>query len=128
MGGQTPDPTYKDVCSGKTGHAETVRVTYDPRQVTYSDLLEWFFKFHDATQVNRQGPDVGTQYRSAIFATDEAQAEAARQYAEKLQATDGFRGRKIATQIEPAGKFYEAEDYHQNYHRKHGGSCKLPND
>jgi peptide methionine sulfoxide reductase msrA/msrB len=128
MGGKTSKPTYKDVCSGTTGHAETVRVTYDPAKVTYAGLLEWFFKFHDATQLNRQGPDVGTQYRSSIFAVDDTQANAARKYIETLQASDKFRGRKIVTQVQRAEPFCEAEEYHQDYHLKHGGSCKLPND
>ncbi len=128
MGGETTKPTYKDVCSGATGHAETVRVTYDPAEVTYAELLEGFFKFHDATQLNRQGPDIGTQYRSAIFTANDAQAKAARQYIEKLQATDRFHDRKIVSRVEPAGQFCKAEEYHQDYHLKHGGSCKLPND
>jgi peptide methionine sulfoxide reductase msrA/msrB len=126
QGGTVPDPTYKQVCTDKTGHAETVRVTFDPNRVTYRQLLEWFFKFHDPTQRNRQGPDVGTQYRSAIFAADEKQLEQARAYIKQLSESDRFRGREIATVIEPAGPFYEAEEYHQDYHAKHGGSCPLP--
>ncbi|MFQ5495094.1 MAG: bifunctional methionine sulfoxide reductase B/A protein, partial [Phycisphaerae bacterium] len=121
MGGKTKDPTYKDVCSGATGHAEAVRVTYDPQHVTYAKLLEWFFKFHDPTQLNRQGPDVGEQYRSAIFA-DAAHLQQAKEYIERLGRSDKFRGRKIVTQLEPAGPFCEAEEYHQDYHAKHGGS------
>jgi peptide methionine sulfoxide reductase msrA/msrB len=126
MGGSVPSPTYKLVCTGQTGHAETVRVVYDPQQVSYRQLLEWFFEFHDATQLDRQGPDVGTQYRSAIFASGEEQLKQARAYVDELQTSDRFYGRRIVTRIEPAGTFYEAEEYHQDYHAKHGGSCALP--
>ena len=123
MGGTTLNPTYKQVCSGTTGHAETVRVTYDPNRVSCRQLLEWFFKFHDPTQLDRQGPDVGSQYRSAVFAADKEQLERARAYVEELQKSERFRGRKIVTQVKLAGPFYEAEEYHQDYHAKHGGSC-----
>jgi len=126
MGGATPDPTYKQVCSGQTNHAETVRILYDPRRVSYRQLLEWFFKFHDPTQLNRQGPDVGTQYRSAIFADNKEQLEQGRAYVTELENSERFRGRKIVTQIEPAGTFHEAEAHHQDYYAKHGGSCPLP--
>ena len=126
MGGKTANPTYQQVCSGTTGHAETVRVTYDPKRVTYRQLLEWFFKFHDPTQLNRQGPDVGTQYRSAVFAANDEQLKEAKEYFGELQRTDRFRGRNIVTQVDPGGTFYEAEEYHQDYHAKHGGSCALP--
>jgi peptide methionine sulfoxide reductase msrA/msrB len=126
QGGHTADPGYKQVCAGTTGHAEAVRVTYDPTQVTYRDLLERFFSFHDPTQLNRQGPDVGTQYRSAVFAATADQLAEARAYVDELQKSGSFRGRKIATQVEEAGRFYEAEEYHQDYHAKHGGSCPLP--
>lgn len=125
QGGKAVNPTYKQVCSGRTGHAETVRVTFDPAQVTYRRLLEWFFKFHDPTQLNRQGPDVGSQYRSAIFAADDEQLKEAKAFIEEQAAKDRFRGKRIATTIEPAGPFYEAEEYHQDYHAKHGGSCPL---
>jgi peptide methionine sulfoxide reductase msrA/msrB len=126
QGGTTTRPTYKQVCSGKTGHAETVRVTFDPKRVTYRQLLEWFFKFHDPTQFNRQGPDVGLQYRSAIFAANDDQLKQAKAYIDELSKSDRFRHRKIVTAVEPAKPFYEAEEYHQNYHAKHGGSCPLP--
>ena len=126
QGGQVANPSYKQVCRGGTGHAETVRVTYVPKRVTYRKLLEWFFKFHNPTQLNRQGPDVGTQYRSAIFAASDGQLREARAYLAQLQQTERFRGRKIATQLERAGPFYEAENYHQDYHAKHGGSCPIP--
>jgi len=128
MGGTTASPTYSQVCSGGTGHAETVRVVYDPKQVSYRELIEWFFRFHDPTQLNRQGPDIGTQYRSAIFAANEEQLKQAREYIEELQGTKRFRGRNIATQVKPAETFHEAEEHHQDYHEKHGGSCALPNE
>ncbi len=125
QGGHTASPTYKQVCTGTTGHAETVRVTFDPEQVTYEQLLDWLFKFHDPTQRNRQGPDVGTQYRSVIFAANDEQLAAAREYIRKQTDSDRFR-RPIVTQVEKAGPFYEAEEYHQNYHARHGDSCPLP--
>lgn len=125
MGGHVPDPTYKQVCFTDSGHAEAVEVTYDPSQVTYDDLLEWFFKFHDPTQVNRQGPDVGPQYRSAIFPANDEQREKAQAFIAEVDATDRFK-RKIATNVEPTATFYKAEAYHQDYHKKHGGSCALP--
>jgi peptide methionine sulfoxide reductase msrA/msrB len=129
MGGKTKDPTYRDVCNHDTGHAETVKVVYDPKTVTYRQLLEWFFKFHDPTQLNRQGPDVGDNYRSAIFAADDKQFREAKGFVAEQQKAQRFKDRKIVTQIEPvskAGQFYTAEDYHQDYHKKHGGSCPLP--
>ena len=126
QGGQTDKPTYKQVCGGNTGHAETVQVTFDANRASYHDLLEWFFKFHDPTQLNRQGPDVGAQYRSAIFAADEKQLAEAKTYIQDLSKQARYRRRPIVTTVEPAGTFYEAEEYHQNYHAKHGGSCPLP--
>ncbi len=126
QGGKTANPTYKQVCSGRTGHAETVRVRFDPARITYRQLLEWFFKFHDPTQLNRQGPDVGEQYRSAIFAADDKQLEEVKAFIEEQAKQDRFRGKKIATTVQTAGPFYEAEPYHQDYHLKHGGSCPLP--
>jgi len=126
QGGTTSQPTYKQVCTGRTGHAETVRVTFNPARVTYRQLLDWFFKFHDPTQLNRQGPDDGTQYRSAIFAANPEQLKQARAYIKEQSKSDRFRGRKIVTVVETAGPFYAAEEYHQNYHVKHGGSCPLP--
>ncbi|GAF96734.1 unnamed protein product [marine sediment metagenome] len=128
MGGTTPDPTYRQVCSGTTGHAETVWVTYDPKRASYRKLLERFFKSHDPSQRNRQGPDIGTQYRSAIFTVNNEQSEQAREYIEELQNTDKYRERKIVTRVESSGPFYEADDYHQDYHAKHGGSCSLSED
>ena len=126
QGGHKANPTYKEVCGGETGHAESVRVTFDPKRVSYGKLLEWFFKFHDPTQMNRQGPDVGTQYRSAIFAANEKQLAEAKAFIEAQSQTERFRDRKIATVVGKAGPFSEAEDYHQNYHVKHGGSCPIP--
>lgn len=126
QGGTTSQPSYKEVCSGRTGHAETVRVTFDPARVTYRQLLEWLFKFHDPTQLNRQGPDVGTQYRSAIFAANDEQLQQAKAFIEEAGKTDRFRKRKIVTTVQPAAPFHEAEEYHQDYHAKHGGSCPLP--
>jgi peptide methionine sulfoxide reductase msrA/msrB len=129
MGGTVTNPTYRQVCTGETGHAETVKVVFDPARVSYAQLLEFFFRVHDPSQVNRQGPDVGTQYRSAIFAADAAQLDEARAFIEAQRKTTRFVLRGIATQVVPAseaGPFYEAEEYHQDYHRKHGGSCAMP--
>jgi peptide methionine sulfoxide reductase msrA/msrB len=127
QGGSVESPTYRQVCNGDTGHAESVRVTFDPARVSYEDLLAWFFKLHDPTQLNRQGPDYGTQYRSAIFASTPEQYEAARAFVESQQSNPHFRGRRVVTQVvEPGQEFFEAEEYHQDYHAKHGGSCPLP--
>jgi len=126
QGGALEAPSYDAVCAGKTGHAESVKVTYDPAMVSYEELLEWFFMFHDPTQLNRQGPDFGTQYRSAIFPADEAQKKAALRYITELEDAERFR-KKIVTTVEPVGTFYEAEESHQDYYAKHGGSCALPN-
>ena len=116
-GGQTANPTYEQVCSGETGHAETVRVEFDPAQVGYEQLLEVFWSLHDPTQINCQGPDVGTQYRSAIFTLDpEQQAAAEKSKAE--QEASGRHRRPVATEILPAGDFWPAEDYHQQYIEK----------
>jgi peptide-methionine (S)-S-oxide reductase len=122
-GGHTEDPTYEDVCSHTTGHAEVVEVSYDPEQVSYDDLLATFWAKHDPTQLNRQGWDIGDQYRSAIFVHDEEQREAALRSKDLEQQ----RHRKpIVTQIEPAQTFYEAEDYHQQYLEKRGRSTCTP--
>jgi peptide-methionine (S)-S-oxide reductase len=118
-GGEMPDPSYGDVCSGATGHAEVVEVDYDPDQVSYDTLLDKFWQIHDPTQVNRQGPDVGEQYRSVIFTTTPEQATTAEASKQAHQAE--FDGR-IATQILPASEFYRAEEYHQRYlERRRGG-------
>jgi peptide-methionine (S)-S-oxide reductase len=116
-GGEYPNPTYKDVCSGKTGHAEVVEVEYDPAQVSYDDLLKVFWDNHDPTTLNRQGPDVGAQYRSAIFFHTPEQEAAAKASKETMQA--GYKN-KIVTEITPASEFYRAEDYHQQYLEKRG--------
>ena len=124
MGGTLEKPTYQQVCSGRTGHAETVQVTYDPAVVSYDALLDVFWRMHDPTQVNRQGPDVGTQYRSAIFFYDPQQEALARASKSKLDAAHAY-ARPIATSIEPASEFYRAEEYHQRYFEKHGVSCHI---
>ena len=118
-GGEVDDPTYEMVCSGRTGHAEVVQVEYDAGRVSYEALLKLFWQAHDPTQVNRQGPDMGTQYRTVIFAHDDEQAEAARRSLDDEQASGRHR-RNIATQIEPAPTFWMAEDYHQEYFSKRG--------
>jgi peptide-methionine (S)-S-oxide reductase len=124
MGGTVNDPTYEDVCTDQTGHAEVVRVEYDPHQVAYEALLDVFWNCHDPTQRNRQGPDVGTQYRSAIFFHSPEQEAAAKASREKLEAIDPYKERKIATEIAPATDFWRAEEYHQQYLEKRGGpSC-----
>ena len=132
-GGYTPNPTYKEVCSGQTGHAEVVRVIYDPKKISFEQLLKVFWESHDPTQGMRQGNDVGTQYRSAIYVTDEDQREAAlrskQSYQMSLLAAE--RG-NITTQIEDAPEFYYAEDYHQQYLAKNPdgycgiGGCGVP--
>ncbi len=124
-GGHEEQPTYKQVCSGTTGHAEAVEVVYDPEKVSYEDLLDVFWKNHDPTQVNRQGPDIGDQYRSAIFYHDEAQQKAAEESKAAIEES-GKHSKPIATQIEPAKTFWRAEDYHQQYLEKRGlASCHI---
>src|SRR5205823_9411229 len=118
-GGHFQNPTYKDVCSDTTGHAEAVEVEYDPSQVSYEELLRVFWENHDPTQMNRQGPDMGSQYRSAIFFHTPEQEAAAQASKEALQASGQYR-RPIATEIVPATVFYPAEDYHQQYLEKRG--------
>ena len=118
-GGTTVEPSYENVCTGMTGHAEVVQVEYDPAKVSYEDLLAVFWECHDPTQLNRQGPDVGTQYRSAIMFHDAVQEEAARKSKDALEASGRFP-RPIMTEIVPAGPFYMAEDYHQQYIEKMG--------
>jgi len=117
-GGWTVDPTYHDVCTDKTGHAEAVRVTFDPATISYEQLVTAFFAMHDPTTLDRQGPDVGKQYRSAIFAETPAQQETATAVRDRLQAQGGNQ-RRIVTEIVPASEFYRAEDYHQRYNEKH---------
>jgi peptide methionine sulfoxide reductase msrA/msrB len=125
QGGTLENPTYKQVCTHDTGHAESVKVVFDPNRVTYKQLLDVFFKNHDATTLNRQGPDVGDQYRSAIFTATPEQMTQAEAFIKELQATPKFANRKIVTVVQPAPVFYPAEDYHQDYHKKHGGSCRV---
>ncbi len=124
-GGHTVNPTYKQVCTGQTGHAEVVEVEYDPSKVSYGQLLDVFWSSHDPTQLNRQGPDFGTQYRSVIFYHDEEQKAEAEASKARLDASGSFR-RPIVTQIVPAVPFYRAEEYHQRYFEKQGrASCHL---
>lgn len=122
-GGNTDAPTYEQVCTDTTGHAEAVRIEFDPEIVSYRDLLLRFFAIHDATQVNRQGPDVGSQYRSAIFYhTDDQEREARK----TIEAVERERGAKLATELVPAGVWNKAEEYHQQYVLKNGGgTCAL---
>lgn len=119
MGGSFEEPTYEDVCSGMTGHAEVVQVEYDPSQVSYEELLEVFWDIHDPTTPNRQGPDVGTQYRSVAFCHNEQQEAAARASKEQLQGSGRFTN-DIVTEITSVSQYYLAEDYHQQYLEKHG--------
>jgi len=119
MGGTHENPTYQDVCTDKTGHAEVVEVTYDPAKVSYENLLDAFWKIHDPTQLNRQGPDYGTQYRSVIFFHKPAQEAAARASKEKLAGAMTSK-RPMVTEIVPAPEFWRAEDYHQQYLAKRG--------
>jgi len=116
-GGHTEDPTYREVCSETTGHAEAVQVAYDPDLITYADLLEVFFAIHDPTTKNRQGPDVGSQYRSAIYYHDEEQRDLARTYMDALEEEGGY-GDPIVTELESLDRFWVAEEYHQDYFAK----------
>lgn len=123
MGGTAETPSYGDVCTGTTGHAETVRVVYDNRSVSYEELAKMFFEIHDPTQMNRQGVDTGTQYRSAVFYTDETQRETI----ENLISILREQGLDVVTELSPAETFHPAEDYHQNYYENNGvrGSCHV---
>ncbi len=116
IGGTVENPTYEQVCSGTTGHAEAVRVSYDPSVVSYETLAKLFFEIHDPTHVDRQGPDVGEQYRSEVFYLDDAQKQTAKKLIAELEA----KGYKVATKVTPATTFYEAEGYHQDYYVKTG--------
>lgn len=118
-GGTTPDPAYEDVCGGRTGHAEAVELEFDTGTVSYEELLDLFWEIHDPTTTDRQGPDVGSQYRSAIFFHSPEQEKAARASRDQLQQSGRFV-KKIVTGISQASTFYRAEDYHQQYFRKHG--------
>ncbi|MDQ3276678.1 MAG: peptide-methionine (S)-S-oxide reductase MsrA [Bacteroidota bacterium] len=116
MGGTVKNPTYKEVCSGETGHAECVQVEYEPSKITYDELLKVFFEVHDPTSLNRQGADVGTQYRSAVFYHTPEQKATAEYYKKELDKSGAYN-KSVVTEITPASAFYEAEDYHQEYYR-----------
>jgi peptide-methionine (S)-S-oxide reductase len=124
-GGKTVNPSYEEVCSGRTGHAEAVEVVYDPSQVSYAELVELFWTVHDPTQLNRQGPDIGTNYRSAIFYHTPEQKSIAEESKKKVQESRRFGSRAIATEIEPAREFYPAEEYHQKFFEKQWRTCHL---
>ena len=126
MGGTTANPSYREVCGGRTGHAEVVHLEFDPARISYEELLEAFWSCHDPTTLNRQGPDVGDQYRSEIFHHTPEQEAAARASKERLEAAGRFR-RPIVTAIEPALTFWRAEEYHQRYLEKRGeAACRVP--
>jgi peptide methionine sulfoxide reductase msrA/msrB len=116
MGGHTENPTYQEICEGSTGHAETIEVVFDPDKTDYETLARYFFEIHDPTQVDRQGPDIGDQYRSAIFYTSDAQ----KKIVENLIGILKEKGYDVATEVAEAGAFWEAEDYHQDYYEKTG--------
>jgi len=126
MQGSVENPTYKDVCHGTSGHAETAKVTFDPNVITFEELLKAFFKMHDPTQVNAQGPDFGTQYRSGVWTISDDQNKITTAYIEEL-GTSKLYDAPIATQVEPAEIFYPAEEYHQDYVEKTGKTCHVPN-
>lgn len=121
IGGQLQNPTYEEVCTDKTGHAEAVEVEYDPDEISFEELLDVFWYNHNPTTLNRQGPDIGNQYRSAIFYHDEKQKEIAENSKQTLEKSDKFDN-PIVTEIVPAPTFYKAEEYHQKYFKKHGFS------
>lgn len=125
-GGTVANPTYEEVCSGTTGHAEVIELTYDPAKIKYDELLEVFWKSHDPTTLNRQGADVGTQYRSVVFYNNEEQRQIAEKYKKELNDTKAF-GKPIVTAISKAGTFYVAENYHQDYFNKNSNEpyCRL---
>ncbi|MFG0331669.1 MAG: bifunctional methionine sulfoxide reductase B/A protein [Phycisphaerales bacterium] len=127
MQGVIDNPTYKQVCYEDTGHAEAVKVVYDPKRISYRELLEAFFIMHDPTQLNRQGPDVGSQYRSGIYTANEEQERDAKAYIAELQASGRTGGKTIVTEVEPAETFYPAEEYHQDYIEKTGRACRVTN-
>ena len=125
-GGWFNNPTYRDVCTGRTGHAEAIQVEFDPNEVSYEDLLQVFWSIHNPTTKNRQGPDIGSQYRSMIAYHTPEQELAAKKSKEDLESSGKFNGRKIVTEIVPASPFYKAEQYHQKYYQKRGGgSCYI---
>ncbi len=114
-GGRTSNPSYEQVCTGRSGHAEVCQIHYDPQQVTFEELLEVFWKTHDPTTLNRQGPDTGTQYRSVVYYENEQQQELAEKYKKKLNDLDAFNGRRVVTEVSKLITFYPAEEYHQDY-------------
>ena len=120
-GGTVENPSYRQVCTGTTGHAEVCQILYDPKVISYDKLLEVFWTVHDPTQLNRQGADVGTQYRSVIFYTNDAQRKLAEGYKEKLNKENTF-GKTVVTEVSPFSDFYKAEDYHQDYFAKNGNA------
>ena len=126
IGGKTINPTYKDICTGETGHAEAIQITFNPNEVAYEDLLEVFFATHDPTTLNRQGADVGTQYRSEIFYHSEAQKTKAENYIQLLEK-EKLYDKKIVTKVSSASVFYNAEEYHQNYYNQNSsqGYCQM---
>ena len=126
IGGKTKNPTYKDICTGETGHAEAIQITFNPNEVAYEDLLEVFFAIHDPTALNRQGADVGTQYRSEIFYHSEAQKTKAENYIQLLEK-EKLYDKKIVTKVSSASVFYNAEEYHQNYYNQNSsqGYCQM---
>ena len=117
MGGHTPNPVYEAVCAGITGHAEVVEVSFDPDKISYQELLDYFFRMHDPTTPNRQGLDIGSQYRSVIFTHGQEQEKEARQFIEMLESKGAFP-RPIVTEVAPAGQFWQAEEFHQDYYQK----------
>ena len=117
-GGHVEDPSYEAVCSGDTGHAEVVQVEYDPAKLSYEDVLKVFFTVHDPTQLNRQGPDVGTQYRSAVFYHDDEQKQTVERFVDELEAAGAYDEEEIVTEVSPLEEFYEAEASHQDYYEK----------
>ncbi|WP_394757848.1 peptide-methionine (S)-S-oxide reductase MsrA [Flavobacterium sp.] len=117
IGGKTTNPTYEDICSGTTGHAEAIKIIFDPSKISYGELLEVFFATHDPTTINRQGADVGSQYRSEVFCINDEQEKTAKEYIDLLNAENTF-GKKVVTKVSYATTFYVAEDYHQNYYNQ----------
>lgn len=124
MGGSVDHPSYEQVCTDTTGHAEVCQVAFDPERIDYETLVREFFRLHDPTQVNRQGPDVGTQYRSVIFVHDDDQREVAQRVRDELDAAGTYK-RPIVTSVEPAAAFWRAEEYHQQYLARRGGVCAV---
>ncbi len=123
-GGHLANPTYKEVCTDKTGHAEVVQIEFDPEEISYEELLKVFFRIHNPTTLNQQGPDIGSQYRSVIFYHSNDQQKTANHFMEELDRSARY-DEPIVTEILPAGPFYKAEEYHQRYHEKNGGSCSF---